>query len=68
MDGNANYSGTGNPGSTSDGVAAMVNGSSTATSRRITFGSITYSGAIIVRIGISGSGISFQSLTATSIV
>jgi hypothetical protein len=68
VDGNASYSGTGNPGSGLDGVAAMVIGSSTATARKITFGSITYSGSIIVRIGISGSGISFQSLTATNLV
>lgn len=68
VNGNAAYSGVGNPGSVSDGVAAVVVGSSTATSRRITFGTITYTGAIIVRIGYTGTGISFTSVTATSIV
>jgi hypothetical protein len=68
VDGDAAYSGVGNPGSVSDGVAAVVIGSSTSTSRRITFGSVTYSGSIIVRIGFTGSGPQFTSLTATSIV
>jgi hypothetical protein len=68
VDGDAAYSGSGNPGSGADGVAAVVVGSSTATSRRITFGSITYSGAIIVRIGLTGSGVTFTGLTATSLV
>lgn len=69
VDGDAAYSGVGNPGSGADGVASVVTGyPSTATVRRITFGSITYSGAIIVRVGITGSGVSFSSLTATSLV
>jgi hypothetical protein len=68
VDGDAAYSGTGNPGSTSDGVAAVVTGSSTATSRRITFGAVAVSGAIIVRVGITGTGVSFTGLTATSLV
>lgn len=68
VDGDAAYSGTGNPGSTVDGVAAVVVGSSTATSRRITFGSITYTGNIIVRVGLTGSGVTFTGLTASSIV
>jgi hypothetical protein len=68
VDGDAAYSGTGNPGSVSDGVAAVVIGSSTATSRRITFGAVTYSGSIIVRIGFTGTGLQFTNLTATSIV
>jgi hypothetical protein len=68
VDGDAAYSGSGNPGSGADGVAAVVVGSSTATSRRITFGSITYSGAIIVRIGLTNSGVTFTGLTATSLV
>lgn len=67
VDGDAAYSGTGNPGSVSDGVAAVVIGLSTATSRRITFGAITYSGSIIVRIGYTGSGPQFTNITATSI-
>jgi hypothetical protein len=68
VDGDAAYSGSGNPGSGADGVAAVVVGTSTATERRITFGSITYSGAIIVRIGLTGSGVTFTGLTATSLV
>lgn len=67
VDGDSAYSNGENPGAISgnDGVAAVVVGSSTPTSRRITFGSITYSGNIIVRIGITGSGVTFKSLTAT---
>ena len=70
VDGDSAYSGVGNPGSTSNGVASVVVASSTATARRITFGSVTHSGSIIVRIGITGSGtgIQFSSITATSIV
>jgi hypothetical protein len=68
VDGDAAYSGSGNPGSGADGVAAVVVGSSTETSRRITFGSVTYSGAIIVRIGLTGSGVTFTGLTATALV
>ena len=70
VDGDSTYSGTGNPGSVSDGVAAVVFGSSTATSRRITFGAplVPYSGSIIVRIGFTGTGPQFTNLTATSIV
>ena len=68
VDGDAAYSGTGNPGSTVDGVAAVVVGSSTATSRRITFGSITYTGNIIVRVGLTNGGVTFTGLTATGIV
>ena len=70
VDGDSAYAGVGNPGSTVDGVAALVVASSTATSRRITFGSVTHTGSIIVRIGITGTGtgIQFSSVTATSIV
>lgn len=70
VDGDSAYSGVGNPGSTSNGVASVVVASSTATARRITFGAVTHSGSIIVRIGITGSGtgIQFGSVTATSIV
>jgi len=66
VNGNSAYGGVGNPGSTSDGVAAVVVGSSTATSRRITFGSVTYSGSIIVRIGFTGSGPQFTNLSASN--
>ena len=69
VDGNANYDGVSDPGSTSDGDAAVVNASSTATARRITFGSVTYTGAIVVRIGIAhGSSINFKNITITNIV
>jgi len=68
VNGDAAYGGVGNPGSGVDGVAAVVTGSSTATARRITFGGVTYSGSIIVRIGFTGTGLQFASLTATSII
>ena len=70
VDGDSAYSGVGSPGSVSDGVDSVVVSSSTATSRRITFGSVTHTGSIIVRIGITGSGtgIQFGSITSTSIV
>jgi hypothetical protein len=68
VDGDAAYSGVGNPGSTTDGVAAVISASSTATSRRITFGAVTYSGSIIVRIGFTSTGLQFTSLSAGSIV
>lgn len=64
------YWGGGNPGSGVDGDAAVdaSYAGSSATVRRITFGSITRSGAIIVRIGYTGSGPSFTNLTATNII
>ena len=67
VDGNAAYAGVGNPGSGPDGVAAYVTANSTPTVRKITFGAITYSGSIIVRIGLTGAGITFTSITATSL-
>ena len=68
VDGDLAYSGVGNPGSSSDGVGAVVVASSSATARRITFGTATYTGNIIVRIGFTGTGLQFTSITATSIV
>jgi hypothetical protein len=68
VDGDEAYIGFGNPGSGSDGVAAVDFASSTATSRRITFGSPPYTGDIIVRVGFTGVGLQFGSLTATDIV
>lgn len=69
VDGNSSYSGSGDPGSSSDGVAAVVVGSSTATARRITFGSVVHSGSIIVRIGWNESqNFQFTSLTSSAIV
>lgn len=66
----AYYSGVGNPGSGADGVSAVDGGyvGSSATYRRITFGSVTYTGSIIVRIGITGSGPTFTSISASSII
>lgn len=65
VDANSNYSGVGNPGSgATDGDAAMVNGSSTATSRYVTFGTATLSGDVWVRIGFpSGSTKYFTSIS-----
>ena len=70
VDADAYYSGVGNPGSGANGVAAVVNGYSgtSATIRRITFGAITYTGAIIVRIGFTGTGPGFTSLSASALV
>ena len=68
VDGDSAYGGVGNPGSSVDGVGAVVVASSTPTSRRITFGTATYTGNIIVRIGFTGTGLQFTSVTATSIV
>jgi len=63
VNGNASYDNVSNPGSVEDGTPALVFGASTATSRRITFGTPVYTGTIVVRIGISeGSNISFTGL------
>lgn len=66
VNGNYAYSGVGNPGSTVSGDAACT--SSTTTSRTITFGAVAYSGNIIVRIGFTGSTMTFGSLTATGLI
>jgi hypothetical protein len=64
INGNAAYPGVGNP--TNNGDAALVVGSSTATSKVITFGSATKDGYVFARVGIpSGSNKSFASLTMT---
>jgi len=69
VDGNSAYVAGTDPGSSGDGDPAMVYGSSSATARRITFGSITYSGPIIIRIGINyGSTISFTSVSVSDLV
>jgi hypothetical protein len=65
VDGDAAYSGTGNPGSGGDGVAACT--IFTTSSRRITFGSLVYSGSIIARVGINSNAVSFTNLTSSSI-
>ena len=67
VNGNASYDG-GNPGSTSDGDAAVVFGASTPTSRRITFGTDVHSGTIVVRIGITNNNITFRNITITNMV
>ena len=55
------------PGASTNGLGCVNFGSSTATSRVITFGSALYTGNIIVRVAITGpsTGISFQHLTKT---
>ena len=55
------------PGMASNGLGCVNVGSSTATSRVITFGSTLLTGSIIVRVAITGpsTGISFQYLTKT---
>jgi hypothetical protein len=68
VDADSGYGGTGNPGSGADGVASVVVASSTPTSRRITFGSATYTGDLIVRIGFTaGSSKTFRSITVSGI-
>jgi hypothetical protein len=66
VNGNSAYGGVGNPGSTADGDTACT--SSTTTSRTITFGAVAYSGNIIVRVGFTGSTMTFGSLTATGLI
>jgi hypothetical protein len=64
VDGNAAYPGVGNP--VNDGDPAEVVGSSTATSHRVTFGSVTRSGQLYVRVGLPASSTkTFAYITAT---
>jgi hypothetical protein len=64
LDANAAYPGVGNP--ASNGDPACVVGSSTATSRRVTFGSTPRTGTVWVRIGFpSGSTKTIQGITRT---
>lgn len=67
VDGDAYWAG-GSPSVDGDPAVDGSYGGSSATLRRITFGSITRTGAIIVRIGFTGTGPQFTSLTATNIV
>jgi len=54
IDCNSSYPGSGSP--TNDGDSAMVFGSSTATSKRVTFGTAAKTGTLYIRIGFpSGS-------------
>lgn len=66
-DANADFAPFSTPGMSSDGSGCVNVGSSTATSRLITFGSTLLTGNIIVRVAITGpsTGISFQHLTKT---
>jgi hypothetical protein len=67
IDCNASYPGVGSP--SNNGDPAMVFGSSSATSKRVTFGSTTRSGTLYIRIGLpSGSDKKFTSITVGSIV
>jgi hypothetical protein len=66
-DANLNFTPFTLPGASTNGLGCVNVGSSTATSRVITFGSALYTGNIIVRVAITGpsTGISFQYLTKT---
>ncbi len=68
LNGDDYYSGSGNPGTVTDGVPAVLFAGSTSTSRKITFGTPLYTGDIIVRIGFTGTGPQLASVTATNIV
>lgn len=64
IDGNAAYSPGTNP--STNGFPALVISSSTATTKVVTFGTITRSGTVYVRIGLpSGSNKSFTDITVT---
>lgn len=66
-DANVSFTPFSTPGMSSNGLGCVNVGSSTATSRVITFGSTLLTGNIIVRVAITGpsTGISFQHLTKT---
>jgi hypothetical protein len=70
VDGDGAFSNGTLPGSSAgtEGLGAVVIASSTATARRITFGSNVYSGAIMVRVGFTSTGPSFTSLSVSNIV
>ena len=52
-----------------DGDPAMYAGKSTATRKRITFGRSTYSGKLIIRVGIKkGSGLSFRTISIEDLI
>ena len=64
VDGNAQYQGGGNP--DADGEAALVVGSSSSTSKVITFGTNLRAGSVMARVGIpSGSNKTFRTLSIT---
>ena len=67
VDCNLSYQGVGNP--SVDGDPALVYGSSTVTSRRITFGSAVKTGLLYIRIGLpAGSTKKFGGIIITNIV
>lgn len=67
IDCNASYPGVGSP--VNNGDPALVFGSSTVTSKRVTFGSTVRSGTLYIRIGLpSGSDKKFSSITISNIV
>jgi hypothetical protein len=64
VDGASAYDGISNP--TNNGDAALDAGASSATSKRITFGSLPKTGTAYIRVGIpSGSNRTFTGLTIT---
>jgi hypothetical protein len=65
VDANAAYPGVGDP--TNDGDAALDVGNSSATTKRVTFGTAVKTGDVWVRVGIpSGDNKRFGGLTKTS--
>lgn len=70
IDGATSYPGTGNP--NNNGDPALVFGSSTTTTKIITFGSVTKTGVVFVRVGmpsssLAGSNRTFSSVTITQV-
>jgi hypothetical protein len=67
IDCNASYPGVGNP--SANGDPAMIFASSTAAIKRVTFGAVTRTGTLYIRIGLpSGSNKKFSSITVGSII
>ena len=65
VDGDVAYAGVGNPGSTVDGTAACT--LFTTSTREITFGSQVLTGTVIIRVGLTGTGVSFSSVSKTDL-
>lgn len=63
VDGNAAYPGVGDP--TNNGDAALDYSNSTATVKRITFGTTVRSGTLFVRIGLNATPQSFSGITVS---
>lgn len=67
IDCNKSYPGVGSP--SNNGDPAMVNGSSSATVKRVTFGSTVRTGTLYIRIALpSGSNKKFTSISISSVV